>query len=293
MAEPKPYVIGSDLVIRPETDFEFDGDARGVIWCWEAPLPRESYVVGVDPSVGIAGWNRHVRRDQDEQIDNGAIEVIRCGKLKTEKGLDGRDEVVRLPDVQVAEYAGPLDAEELADIANALGRLYCGADEQGMALMMIEMYPGPGLLTYRRLINDFGYTNHFVWKYLDAAVPTEANRFGFWATRESVKYLWIRSLRLCQKGGFIARSPWLVEEMRDCEIDPVKQWGKAIFGAHDDRVRATMIAQWAAHDWSMQVQTEQPRVEEGLKPASWQASDLTYDQMMERWEERVTEIAED
>jgi len=268
------YTVGKTSIQRSK---DFDGDERGLIWLWEPPKPNANYVMGIDPSVGRTGWCRATRTADDYRTDNGAIEVIRCGRPEE-------------PDVQVAEYAAPVDAEDIGVVAAALGRLFAGCDENG-ALAIIEMYPGPGLLTYRKMVSDFGYTNHFVWKYLDTISPTP-NRFGFWPGRDANKYLWIRASRHIHGGGFIPHSPWLVEEMRNCEVDPTKMWGRAVYGTHDDRVRAMMMALWAAHDWTMQVDTAPPKVLVDAREPSWQASDISVDTMYERWEEKFAEMSE-
>lgn len=251
----------------------WDQDPRGYIWLYEKPIPSATYVLAIDPSVGRTGWCRANRTEDDFRTDNGAAFVMRCG-------IDGA------PDVQVAEYAGPVDAEEIGTIGNALGRLFAGKEE--MALCIIEMYPGPGLLTYRRMM-ELGYTNHFVWKYLDSNSVSASPRFGFWPGRESNKYLWIRASRHIHNRGLVIKSPWLVEEMRNCEVDIVKMWGRAVYGTHDDRVRAMMMALWAAHDWTMQVDVSTPKVIEGRVP-NWQASDITVEGLQEAWEERFLEL---
>lgn len=272
------YTIGDSSLVK--SDVEFDGDPRGLVWLWEEPSPKHQYVMAIDPSVGRTGWVRESRTTDDYKTDNGCIQIIRCG-------LDGN------PDIQVAEYAAPIDAEELGIVANVLGRLFAGKDEQGMALCIIEMYPGPGMLTFREMMQR-GYTNHFVWKHLDSAISSPSGKFGFWAsTREAVKYLWMRSTRHIQKNGFVPRSKWLVEEMRNCEIDPVKMWGKAVNGEHDDRVRAMMMALWAIHDWSMQIDLTQTKViKNDVKEASWQASDCSANKLSDLWEDRFAEIME-
>jgi len=269
----QPYTIGSQVLVPNLSPQNYDQDPRGYIWLWEKPIHTATYVMAIDPSVGRTGWCRATRTEDDYRTDNGAIFIMRCG-------------VNGLPDTQVAEYAGPVDAEEIGTIANALGRLYAGKEE--MAICIIEMYPGPGLLTYRRMM-DLGYTNHFVWKYLDNAGG--ALKFGFWPGRESNKYLWIRASRHFHNKGLVVKSPWLVEEMRNCEVDPVKMWGRAVYGTHDDRVRAMMMALWAAHDWSMQVDTATPVVTEG-KVVDWQRSDITAEQLADAWEERFLELQE-
>jgi hypothetical protein len=125
--------VGKYTLQGVETD---DDDPRGLINVWQPPLESANYVVSCDPSYGIAGWHRQLRTEEDEKVDNCAIEVIRCGA--------GRG-----PDVQVAEYAAPIDAEDAAGVVNFLGRMYGGASEEEQALAIIEVQPGPGLLTQR------------------------------------------------------------------------------------------------------------------------------------------------
>ena len=79
--------------------------------------------------------------------------------------------------------------------------------------------------------------------------------------------------------------------MRNCEVDPVKMWGRGVNGSHDDRVRAMMMCLWATHHWSSQVDTAPQRVIEGHEP-NWQSSDITSAQLAERWEERFAELSE-
>ncbi len=258
-----------------------DRDPRGIIWLYEEPNPRATYVMGIDPTVGITGWDRSLRTEDDNKTDNGAIEVVRAGR----NGL---------PDVQVAEYAAPIDPEDLADVANALGRLYAGQDENEQCLCIIEVYPGPGLLTLRKMINLYGYTSMFVWKYLDSMTTRPTNSLGWTATPKSVRDLWIRGSRHINRGGIIIHSEPFIEEMTDCEQDALKMTAKAIYGRHDDRVRALLMAIWAIHDWSSQVDTDShSRVEQGVPAAPWQNSDISSDRMYEAWEDRWSEIAEE
>lgn len=259
----------------------YDGDPRGLVWIYEPPQPKAAYVMGIDPTVGITSWDRSLRTEDDFKTDNGAIEIIRLGR-------NGK------PDVQVAEYAAPIDPEDLADVANALGRLYAGSDEDEQCLCIIEVYPGPGLLTLRKMINDYGYTRHFVWKYLDSLQTKPTNSLGWQASPKSVRDLWIRGSRHINRGDLLLRSDALTEEMTDCEQDPVKMTAKAVFGRHDDRVRAVLLCLWAAHDWSMQVEMDtRPAVELGAPAAPWQASDMSYDRLLAAWEERFSALSEE
>jgi hypothetical protein len=273
---PQTYSVGNEYSLKPN-DLDYDGDPRGLIYMYEPPLPRATYVMGIDPTVGRTGWTRESRNEDDYKIDNGCISIWRAQP----------DDV----DVQVLEYAAPVDAEEIGVTANVLGRLYAGNSDTGQALCIPEAYPGPGLLTLREMTQR-GYVNFFIWKYLDSYNTQNTGKLGFYSNRESVKYLWLRSSRHMHKGNVIPRSEHLVEEMRNCTINN-NQWGEAISGHHDDRVRAMMLALWAIHDWSMQVDTKPMVVSVGEnKLASWQASDVTFEQMMDAWEERFNEIGE-
>lgn len=257
---------------------DLDSDPRGIIWVYEEPSIRSTYVMGIDPTVGITGWDRLLRTEDDFKTDNGSIEVIRVGTM-------GK------PDVQVCEYAAPVDPEDLADVANALGRLYAGNDDNEQCLAIIEIYPGPGLLTLRKMINHYGYTHHFVWKYLDTMSSKPTNTLGWTATPKTTRDLWIRGSRHINRGQILIRSPYFVEEMTDCEQDPIKMSGKAAYGAHDDRLRALLMAIWAAHDWTNQVEIpDHSRVETGSKPAEWQSSAVTAEDMFSAWEDRFQEI---
>ncbi len=273
---PQPYRIGSSTLLEPMTEAQLDKDPRGIIWIWEPPRPNATYVLGCDPTVGLVGWDRTLRVADDAKTDNGAIEIIRVTEKK---------------DYQVAEFAAPIDPEELADVANALGRLYGGADEDGQCLAIVESN-NSGLLTIRRMLNDHGYTNHFVWKYLDSAIPKPTHSLGWYATPKSVQLLWVRSSRHILKGNIDIRSPWLVEEMTDAEMDPDKMTAKAIYGRHDDRLRAINLAIWAAHEWSIDVETEKQEVSTGADRADWQATDCTAEEMMDAWNERFCELSE-
>jgi len=250
-----------------------DRDFRGIIWINEPPIQHATYFMGIDPSKGITGWSRELRTRDDLRVDNSAIEIIRKGKI---------DE----PDVQVCEYAGPIDPYDLAEIANALGRLYGGNDEDGQCLCIPEVWPGPGLPTLREMINRFGYTNIYVWRYVDSLRPKLTTNLGWVSSEKSVRDLWIRGTRhIIQERVSIFSLP-LIEEMTDCEEDPVKMMGKAIYGKHDDRVRAFLLAIWAAHDWSLEVDTI-PTSDLSLKPqVNWQASDVSIDRMNEEWNDQ-------
>ena len=272
------YSIGAHTKFEI-TDDPSDFDPRGLLLILEPPSPKEIYCMGVDPTVGVPGWNRHLRTRDDIRIDNGAIEVIKIGK-------GGK------PDVQVAEYAAPIDPEDLADVADALGRFYAGSDDSGQCLCVIEVWPGPGLLTQRRMINTHGYYNHFVWKYLDTVSVYATNSLGWQSSPKSVRDLWIRGTRFICLDKVKVLSPWLCEEMAHCESDAIKMTAKAASGKHDDRVRAFLMALWAAHDWTYQLENVPAEVVAGKVP-NWQASDISLSRMWDAWADQFDAMQEE
>jgi hypothetical protein len=278
MPLPEMYTIGR-LGELEKAPAPVDTDARGLVLILEPPSSRETYVLGCDPTVGIVGWDRNFRTRDDLRTDNGAIEIIRVGR-------QGK------PDVQVCEYAAPIDPEELADVANVLGRLYAGNNEEGQALTVIEVYPGPGLLTQRKMINALGYYNMFVWKYLDSISVKMSASLGWQSSPKSVRDLWIRGTRHITLDKVRILSPYLAEELAHCEADELKMTAKASSGKHDDRVRAFLMAIWAAHDWSYQIDEQKVEVVEGKQP-NWQASDMSLERMYAAWEDKWAELSEE
>lgn len=288
---PTEYrVSGKHRMIR-STEEVYDGDPRGIIWLFEPPSPRARYVMGVDATQGRTGWSRYNRTEDDSDIDNGAIEIIRLGT--GEPGHPGFT-----PDVQVAEFAAPIDPYDLATVANAMGRLYGGRNEDGQALAIIEVYPGPGGPMQRTLMEKYGYTNMYRWQFLDTGAPAETRKFdyGWYSTKQSMQHLWTRGLRCFHRRQLLFKSPYLVEELADCQMDLVRLRGAAASGGHDDRATAMLLAVWAGHNWTFSIETRETRVETG-PTVEWQATDISTDRLQEeydkRWEELSDEAAQD
>lgn len=263
----------------PASSSLVDEDPRGFIWIFEPPSTRAKYVMGCDPSRGVTGWSRFNRTQDDALVDNGAIEIIK-------KGRNGE------PDVQVAEYAGPIDAYDIAGVANLMGRLYAGSNEDNQALSIVEIWPGPGIATIRELVDRFGYTNQWVWKYGDSMIPKRTSKLGWESHKQSVAALWIKGTRHISTGKIKLLSPYLVEELANCEEDLLRQTAKAVHGFHDDRARALLMAIWAAHDWDMEVETDTTPAQLGSHALNWQSSDMSVDRMAQAWEDRFSEISD-
>lgn len=245
---------------------EYDGDSRGIVWLWEPPNRGATYVMGVDPTVGRTGWNRYARIKEDSKTDNGAIEIIKVGKNGNK-------------DTQVAEYAAPVDAFDLAYMINLLGRLYAGQDED-QCKCIIEVFPGPGAGTLQQCL-ELGYTNHFHWEHYGDSAATPTRALGWHASPRTNRDLWVKASRHLVLGQVVIRSPWLVEEYADCRMNVEKSYAENP-GGHDDRVRAFNLALWVANSWSMNIERTLEKVATVEQP-DWQHSDMSLDEIREGW----------
>lgn len=265
----KAWTIGKfDIVPNNEPVM----DPRGLLLMYEEPKASETYVVGVDPAGGIAHWNRYLRNQDDLRVDNAAIEVLRVGN----------------PDVQVAEYAAPIDAIDLAPVVNVLGRLYCGKSDDKMAQVIGELQ-GSGILVVRELLDRFNYTNLWRWAYLNLAGVQKTKTYWWNASREGNRLLFSKCLHHISHKRLKIYSPWLVEEMADCTMDMDLAKIKAMYGRKDDRIRAVFMAIWAAHEWTEEDQLEELSAE-GTGEPDWQKTDISVDGMVEAWNERFSQL---
>lgn len=242
---------------------DIDDDPRGLLLMFEPPRPRAKYIMGLDPTQGITGWTRGNRTSSDNKIDNGAIEIFRVDGYKElmYKEVDGKsipdidvqsgNQRVLYRDVQVAEFAAPCDAVEIARVANILGRIYAGTDDDQCELIW-EAWPGPGILTTQELLR-LGYGNLWMWEYIDS-VAEETNRMGWRSTRESQKLLWYRSRRHLMNRQAVIQSKYLLAEYANAEIDMDKMRARASYGYHDDRFQAANMCFWAGHKWTYDVE---------------------------------------
>jgi hypothetical protein len=274
------YTLSNHTTVLQEIEPD-PRDPRGLIWLFEKPSDKATYIIGVDPAMGRAHWDRSLRTQDDEKTDNSAIEVVRLGK-------NGR------PDAQVAEFAAPVDPYDLAAYVNFLGRLYKGVEEE-TAMCIIETYPGPGHGTQHELIEKFGYTNFFQQKYIDDPTPRSRSFGSFYAMPKDVRELWIRGTRHIISRKIELRSTFLVEELAGCIINREKARGMAAYGSKDDRVSALLLCIYARLDWTGQVLTEDAKLEVEIgPPKDWQRRDCSAEEMMEDWERlwAATEIGD-
>jgi hypothetical protein len=263
---PDLFTIGKAGRLDKMDTCEYDGDPRGILWLYEPPSRSATYCCGVDPTVGRTSWSRYSRVKEDARTDNGAIEVIKVGK-------DGKK------DVQVAEYAAPVDAFELGYITNLVARMYAGVEEESCKVI-IEVFPGPGAGTLQTLL-ECGVTNLFHWEYYGNTAATPTRAMGWHASPRTNRDLWVKASRHLVLQQCIIKSPWLVEEFSDCRMNIEKDYGENPNG-HDDRVRAFQLALWIANSWSMNIERITEKVAT-TAPIDWQASDMTMDEIHDGW----------
>lgn len=267
---------GSLLKYEPIEIEQWDNDPRGIVWLWEPYRTGESYCMGIDPTVGRTGWSRHLRVEADRKTNNGSIEILR-------RGRNGR------PDVQVAEYASPVDPFELADIANILGRIYTNEEEE-QCECIIEVQPGPGIGTMQRLI-EHGYTNLWRWQYYAEFGSPQTKSPGWFATPRSNRDLWVKASRHINLKHVQVNSPFLADELADCRFNEVKQYAENPNDerGHGDRVRAFMLDIWAINRWSMEVESIEQTVTTE-KEVDWQSTDMTMEEIYSQWDDAVTRL---
>jgi len=273
------FPIGKDAIVPAHPD-ELDHDPRGIVWMWEPPKRNATYVMGIDPTNGIIPWSRNSRREDDLDTDNGVIEIIRMAKE------DGA------PDVQVCEFAAPIDQESLGEVANLLGRIYGGATEDGECLAITEVHLGMGLGVIRKMM-DSGYMNHFQWQHIDKIVVQNTQSYGWYASASAVRILWEKFRRSLALRHIKILSTHVVEELADCIWDAGKQTANAADGKHDDRIRGLALCEWVARSWGMV--PEGVATEEITKKSNvdWQKSNISWENMQEEMEAQVEEWLDD
>jgi hypothetical protein len=270
------YVSGSSLLPTCESDKDILDDPRGLVYIWEPPISHAKYIMSCDPTVGITGWDRQNRIEGDHKTDNGAIEIFHVDAYKRPLLKDGKvviNERTKEPetvwvDLQVCEFFAPVDAVEIARIANVLGRIYAG-NEEDQCEFIFESYPGPGMLTNQELIR-LGYANLWQWETIGGGSAETTNFTGWRSWGESQRLLWYRARRHLLERRAHIQSPWLLNEYRNAVRDADTMRAKAAYGSHDDLLQAASMAFWAGHKWTYEVErTDEPVT--SVPDIDWQA----------------------
>lgn len=209
----------------------FPDDLYDRLLVWEKPRSDQLYVLSVDVGDGLG---------QDRSV----CDVTRVGTLLE-------------PDEQVAQWVSAYtDPLGLAPVVDLIGHLYQGRDGQE-ALCAVECN-NHGLVTQAELTAHYGYSNVFVWEYLDAMDPSVglSRRLGWYTTprtRPLILTRYLKMVRSCDPHtnlpDYRVNSPLTWEEwrnfqtaggIRDAEADPTVE------GVHDDCLMAGAIGLWVS-----------------------------------------------
>lgn len=261
---------------------QFLGDApapKDTLLVWEPPRRKHLYVISVDVSSGL-------------ELDQSVIDVTRVGTIKE-------------CDEQVAQFVtDTMDETDLAYVIDAVGRFYKGADDQP-ALVAIECN-GMGLATQNELARHIGYSNLYIWQYLDAVAGHELTTKYGWYTNQRTRPLILQAYMHALKSvdpntgypDYRLNSPHTMHELADFQSPGPLWMAEAMDGAHDDCILAGAIGVFVArtlqienrgetvHDARKRIGMEVARVEriQGLRDqkVSYQSTDTSYDSMMDR-----------
>lgn len=250
---------------------------------YEPPKAGFTYVVGCDAAYG--------QSEAGSTEDSAAVIVNRVGNRFA------KDKVV-------AEFWGKIPPDELASVCWILGHMYTDRESGLPALMAIEANPGsPGLMTQAELVK-WNYTNFYTWRVENSTTGGWTNRIGWYTTPSTRPLLTKKGVKAIQDEEFQIPSATIVAEMRHYVnygakykrgVDAIEYFAHAP-GKHDDRIMAAFIAFYVSHDYDrMNVADERRRfweqkinLEEGIKrPRQFQDTDLTWEESMEMWEERL------
>jgi hypothetical protein len=280
--DPKAFMIGHDgLLPCPELQRDVLDDPRGLLLMWEPPQRKARYVMGLDSAEGITGWSRGSRGENDKKKDNSAIEIYRIkgsqelvwkedieGNRVPEIDLKTGKQRIRFRDVQVAEFAAPVDPVAAAQICNILGRIYQGdAEEQCECIW--ESWPGCGMLATQEFLR-LGYSNPWYWEFFADAPAEQTGSLGWHSTLKSQQILWMRSRRHYIDRGALIRSKWLKGELGTARSDWQTQRAMASSSSFkDDRMQASNMALWVGNKWVYDVErTWEQMSDEAPKPPS-------------------------
>lgn len=270
---PQTYRVGPHT-LGPVASSELE-DPRGLVLIWEPPVDSATYALGADTAGGVPGWSRLVigtEADNPDDRDNATLSLWRSGKR----------------DLQVAEFAAPVDEEQLAAVAFVLGRIYKGASDYNEALIHAEVEPR-GAAFHQALVR-MGYSNFMPrYRIRDGVITADPLQFGWASNNKSMQLLWAHSKRHGQQQRAATRSKWLVQELTTLVHDPLLRRMAAESGYHDDRAIAAFLAWWALNNWAFSSLADStPLVTAAAvnaRPVEWQSSDITYGEMLEEWDD--------
>lgn len=253
-----------------------DPAPRDTLLVWEPPRRNHLYVISADISSGL-------------ELDNSVVDVTRVG-------------TVRECDEQVAQFVtNTIDETDLAYVIDAVGRFYMGKDGQA-ALVAIECN-GMGLSTQNELQRHIGYTNLYIWQYLDAVDGHQFTTKYGWYTNQRTRPLILQAYMHALKAvdpttgypDYRINSPHTQHELADFQSPGPLWMAEHTDGGHDDCIFAGAIGVFVArtmqqtrgetiHDARKRIHQEAKRAERVAdlreQQISFQSTDATAEGMM-------------
>lgn len=197
-----PKFVGRE--VDPEESVEYP-ETQNRFHIWEKPVQGESYVMGIDVSLGQDGG------------DYSCVQV-----LKLSKGIQ--------KDMQVACWHGLIDPESLATVVFAIGWMY------NEALAAVEVN-SMGMVTNNYLLRQLEYENVYRFKRLDRLKNFMTDIVGWWTDEKSKRALMAKMSKTLLDDVLDIPDKYTVDEFYDFTED-----GAEGEGAHDDFLMALLIA---------------------------------------------------
>ena len=254
---------------------EWDNDPNNRVLIFEYPQPGYSYVMGGDAAYGIEGK------------DSAALYINRVGDIHS-------------PDVQVAEFSGICQPDELAVVAWILGHIFTDKYNELPALAAIEIN-GPGLVTQTQLLK-WNYPNMYRWRVESKVGGGITNSYGWHTTPGTRPLLTKKGVEAIKRKDMIPSSPFFIREMKTFinhgfklrnGVDGYEYFAHAP-GEFDDRIFAGFIAYYVSHDYdNIDVSDERRKYYEQRANASsgrsrnMQELDVSIDELLEGFEEQI------
>lgn len=219
--------------LRERMESESDVHLRFADWLviWEYPRPRgpRRYVMSVDVADGLG-------------LDYSVIGLTRLPTVEE-------------PAEQVAQWcSNRVSAKDLAFVCDALGRYY--TDHEGVEALAAIETNNHGQATQDLLQLHLGYSNFYVWEYVDAASPERrfSTRIG-WVTSPRTRPLLLSAFHaaitafdpLTGLPDFILNSQVTRQELRHLVTEGTLGEAEAARGQHDDAVMEAAIGYYVSY----------------------------------------------
>lgn len=240
------------------------------------PKKRRIYVLGVDVGSGRG-------------LSNSVIHVLQAGNTVE-------------PDMQAAEWAcNFVDPVQLAAVVDLVSRYYWDFEFDQPALTVVENN-NFGHVTLTTLNKDFQHPNLFQQERFDSARNSYSMQLGYQTNERSRADMIMLGEHRIKTGQWIINSPFFLREMEEFELVKLKNTraldqellaaaGRFEGRSKDDRLMAGFIANFALDNTrpnpGPERERQAERTERKVELPDWRSMPVSYEQMMEEWEEKI------